>query len=75
MESYPDPFFNKQLNRIKKNGINTTRKLCNIFRFTDNLKFIYDSGEFEIIYSNTVMADHSGNVPSNIVYSAIATRP
>ena len=40
------------MNWIKKNGIITARKLCNIFRFTGNLQSVIDDGEFETSYSS-----------------------
>ena len=40
------------MNELKKNGLIKARKLCNIFRFIDDLNSISDGGEFESSYSN-----------------------
>ena len=40
------------MNKLKKNYLIKTRKLCNIFRFTDDLNSISDGGEFESSYSS-----------------------
>ena len=40
------------MNELKKNGLIKARKLCNIFRFIDDLNSINDGGEFESNYSN-----------------------
>ena len=40
------------MNELKKNDLIKARKLCNIFRFIDDLNSINDGGEFESIYSN-----------------------
>ena len=37
---------------MKKNDLIKARKLCNIFRFIDDLNSINDGGEFESNYSN-----------------------
>ena len=42
----------KWMNELKKNGLIKARKLCNIFRFIDDLNSINDGGEFESNYSN-----------------------
>lgn len=56
MGSDPAPFFanlflyhyeSKWVNTIKKNDLIRARKLCNIFRFIDDLNAINDGGEFE----------------------------
>ena len=39
-------------NELKKNDLIKARKLCNIFRFIDDLNSINDGGEFESNYSN-----------------------
>ena len=40
------------MNQLKKNDLIKARKLCNIFRFIDDLNSINGSGEFESNYSN-----------------------
>ena len=40
------------MNELKKNDLVKARKLCNIFRFIDDLNSINDVGEFESNYSN-----------------------
>ena len=40
------------MNELKKNDLIKARKLCNIFRFIDDLNSINDGGEFESNYSN-----------------------
>ena len=40
------------MNKLKKNDLTKARKLCNIFRFIDDLNSINDDGEFESSYSN-----------------------
>ena len=40
------------MNELKKNDLIKARKLCNIFRFIDDLNSINDDGEFESNYSN-----------------------
>ena len=40
------------MNELKKTDLIKARKLCNIFRFIDNLNSINDIGEFESNYSN-----------------------
>ena len=40
------------MNELKKNDLITARKLCNVFRFTDDLNSISHGGEFESSYSN-----------------------
>ena len=40
------------MNKLKKNDLIKARKLCNIFRFIDDLNSINDEGEFESNYSN-----------------------
>ena len=61
MGSGPAPFFanlflyfyeSKWMNELKKNDLIKARKLCNIFRFIDDLNSINDGGEFESNYSN-----------------------
>ena len=61
MGSDPAPFFanlflyfyeSKWMNKLKKNDLIKARKLCNIFRFIDDLNSINDEGEFESNYSN-----------------------
>ena len=56
MDSDPAPFFanlflyfyeSKRMNELKKNDLIKARKLCNIFRFIDDLNSISDGGEFE----------------------------
>ena len=42
----------KWMNELPKNDLTKARKLCNIFRFTDDLNSINDGGEFESNYSN-----------------------
>ena len=39
------------LNELKKNDLSKARKLCNIFRFIDDLNSINDGGEFESSFS------------------------
>ena len=59
--SDPAPFFanyflyfyeSKWMNELKKNDLIKARKLCNIFRFIDDLISINDGGKFESYYSN-----------------------
>ena len=38
------------MNELKKNDLNKARKLCNIFRFIDDLNLINDDEEFESNY-------------------------
>ena len=61
MGSDPAPFFanlflyfyeGKWMNELKKNDLIRARRLCNIFRFIDDLNSINDGGEFESNYSN-----------------------
>ena len=61
MGSDPAPFFanlflyfyeSKWMNELKKNDLIKARKLCNIFRFIDDLNSINDGGEFKSNYSN-----------------------
>ena len=40
------------MNELKKNDLIKARKLCNIFRFIDDLNSINDGGEFESNYYN-----------------------
>ena len=40
------------MNELKKNDLIKARKLCNIFRFIDDLNSINDDGEFGSNYSN-----------------------
>ena len=40
------------MNKLKKNDLIKARKVCNIFRFIDDLNSISDRGEFESNYSN-----------------------
>ena len=53
MGSDPAPFFANlfsilmRINELKKNDLIKARKLCNIFRFIDDLNSINDGGEFE----------------------------
>ena len=42
----------KWMNDLKKNDLIKARKLCNIFRFIDDLNSINDGEEFESNYSN-----------------------
>ena len=42
----------KWMNELKKNDLIKARKLCNIFRFIDDLNSINDDGEFGSNYSN-----------------------
>ena len=39
------------MNELKKNDLIKARKLCNIFRFIDDLNSINDGGEFESSFS------------------------
>ena len=61
MGSDPAPFFanlflylyeSKWMNELKKTDLIEARKLCNIFRFINDLNSINDGGEFESNYSN-----------------------
>ena len=61
MGSNPAPFFanlflyfyeSKWMNELKKNDLIKARKLCNIFRFIDDLGREFEGGEFESNYSN-----------------------
>ena len=40
------------MNKLKENDLIKARKLCNIFRFIDDLNAISDGGEFESNFSN-----------------------
>ena len=40
------------MNELKKNDLIKARKVCNIFRFIDDLNSINDGGEFESNYYN-----------------------
>ena len=40
------------MNKLKKNYLIKAIKLCNIFKFIDDLNSINDGGEFESSYSN-----------------------
>ena len=40
------------MKELKINDLIKTRKLCNIFRFIEDLTSIYDGGEFESHYYN-----------------------
>ena len=40
------------MNKLKKNDLIKARKVCNIFRFIDDLNSISDRGEFKSNYSN-----------------------
>ena len=60
MGSDPAPFFtnlflyfyeSKWMNELKKNDLIKARKLCNIFRFIDDLNSINDGEEFESNFS------------------------
>ena len=42
----------KWINKLKKNDLFKSGKLCNIFRFVDDLNSINDGGEIESSYSN-----------------------
>ena len=42
----------KWMNKLKKNDIIEARKVCNIFRFINDLNYINDVGELESSYSN-----------------------
>ena len=42
----------KWINQLKMNDLIKARKLCNIFRFIDDLNSVNDSREFESNYSN-----------------------
>ena len=57
----PAPFFanfflyfyeSKWMNKVKKKDLIKARKLCNMFRFIDDLNSINDGGKFESSYSN-----------------------
>ena len=61
MGSGPAPFFanlflyfyeSKWMNELQKNDLTKARKLCNIFRFIDDLNSISDGREFESSQSN-----------------------
>ena len=61
MGSDPAPFFanlflyyyeSKWMNELKKKDLIRARKLCNIFRFIDDLNAINDAGEFENNYQH-----------------------
>ena len=42
----------KSINELKNNDLIKARKLCNVFRFIDDLNSINDAGEFESNYFN-----------------------
>ena len=42
----------KWMSELNKNGLFKARKICNIFRFIDDLNSINDGGKFESNYSN-----------------------
>ena len=48
----PTSFLYFYENELKKNDLIKARKLCNIFRFIDDLNSINDGGEFKSNYSN-----------------------
>ena len=61
MGSDPAPFFanlflyyyeSKWMNELKKKDLIRARKLCNIFRFIDDLNALNDAGEFENNYQH-----------------------
>ena len=61
MGSDPAPFFanlflyyyeSKRMNELKIKDLIRARKLCNIFRFIDDLNAINDAGEFENNYQH-----------------------
>ena len=61
IRSDPAPFFAnlflyfyeiKWMNKLQKSDLIKARKLCNIFRFIDDLNSINDDGEFKSNYSN-----------------------
>ena len=45
------------MNELKKNDLIKARKLCNIFRFMDDLNSINDGGEFESSHSNIYLEE------------------
>ena len=45
------------MNEFKKNDLIKARKLCNIFRFMDDLNSINDGGEFESSHSNIYLEE------------------
>ena len=45
------------MNELRKNDLIKTRKLCNIFRFTNDLNSTDDGGEFESNYSNIYLQE------------------
>ena len=57
-ESDPGPFLPTysytfvKVDELKKNDLIKARKVCNIFRFINDLNSINDSGEYESSYSN-----------------------
>ena len=40
------------MSELNKNGLFKARKICNVFRFIDDLNSINDGGKFESNYSN-----------------------
>ena len=59
------------MNEIKKNGIIKARKLCNIFRFINNLNSINDGGGFETIYCNIYPKEFECSNESTYKHDAI----
>ena len=66
MGSDPAPFFanlflyfyeSKWMNELKNNNLIKARKLCNIFRFINDLNSINNGGEFESNYSNIYLEE------------------
>ena len=47
----------KWINELKKNDLIKARKLCNIFRFIEDLNFINDCGEFESNFSKIYLEE------------------
>ena len=60
------------MNEIKKNDLIKARKLCNFFRFIDNLNSINDGGNLETSYSNICPEElEQGNISFLLLSVAI----
>ena len=49
----------KWMNEVKKSDLIKTRKLCNIFRFIEDLNSINDGGDFEKVILIFILRNYS----------------
>ena len=79
MGSDPAPFFanlflyyyeSKWINEIKRTDLIRARKLCNIFRFIDDLSTFNDNGEFELHCHDIYPVELELGKESNNIYQA-----